>query len=118
MGENTEDYDITLLSAEEAMRQIVKGYVITPRLLKEGEPVAAELSDYLSDFKDVFSEREASILSEDMGVEYAIDLERGKQSRQSLGQEILRDVVSAECSINLTVFLRLPEPMLLAKSRL
>jgi hypothetical protein len=40
MGENTEDYDITLLSAEEAMRQIVKGYVITPRLLKEGEPVA------------------------------------------------------------------------------
>jgi hypothetical protein len=111
------------------MRQIVKGnlgYVITPRLLKEGEPVAVfgatavatELPDYLSDFKDVFSEREASILSEDMGVEYAIDLERGKQSRQSLGQEILRDVVSAEYSINLTVFLRLPEPMLLAKSRL
>ena len=50
----------TLLSAEEAMRQIVKGnlgYVITPRLLKEGEPVAAELPDYLSDFKDIFSER-------------------------------------------------------------
>jgi hypothetical protein len=39
----TEDHDITLLSAEEAMRQIVKGnlgHVITPRLLKEGEPVA------------------------------------------------------------------------------
>ena len=99
------------------MRQIVKGnlgYMITPRLLKEGEPaavfrataVATELPDYLSDFKDVFSE---------IDVKHAIDLERGKQSRQSLGQEILRDVVSAECSINLTVFLRLPEP---AKSRL
>ena len=84
MGENTEDYDITLLSAEEAMRQIVKGYVITPRLLKEGEPVAAELPDYLSDFKDVFSEREASILSEDMGVEYAIDLERSISWSRSL----------------------------------
>jgi hypothetical protein len=56
--------------------------VITLRLLKEGGPVAVfgatvvatELPDYLSDFKDVFSRREASILSEDMDVEHAIML--------------------------------------------
>ena len=36
--------------------------------------VATELPDYLSDFKDVFSRREASILSEDMDVEHAIML--------------------------------------------
>ena len=88
--ENTEDYDISLLSAEEAMRQIIKGnvgYAITPRLLKEGEPVAVfgataaapELPDYLGDFKDVFSEHDASILSEDMDVDHPIELEPGKQ---------------------------------------
>ena len=88
--EMTEEHDITLLTAEEAMRQITKGnvgYVITPRLLKEGEPVAVfgatavatELPDYLKDFGDVFSEREASVLSKDMDVEHAIDLEPGKQ---------------------------------------
>jgi transposase InsO family protein len=88
--EKTEFHDIKLLTADEAMRQIVKGnvgYVITPRLLKHGQVMAVfgasagvtELPDYLKDFEDVFSEQEASVLADDMEVEHAIDLEPGKQ---------------------------------------
>src|SRR4029077_9037291 len=87
--EFTEPHDIQLLTAEQTMRQTIKGnvgYVVTPRLLKGGEPAAVfgattastEPPEYLKDFEDVFSVREAGILSEDMDVEHAIDLEPGK----------------------------------------
>jgi hypothetical protein len=114
MGENTEDYDITLLSAEEAMRQIVKGYVITPRLLKE-ESRSRQTTSVIS---RTFS-RNAKPAS------YQRIWAWNMQSTWNVGNNpvnlLSRNLERCRfggVQHQSTVFLRLPEPMLLAKSRL